>query len=329
MLNVEALLQPVSGEAPAGANLEYSPEFAELELTAAGKPERQIGASVVAAEEPEWAALVAQATDLLRATKDLRVANHMVRGLLRIDGFVGLADGLQLLRGLVDRYWPTLHPQMDEDDHDATSRINAMAALIHRDVLQAIRTTPIVGLKGVGVVTLREIDTTLPTGQPPSPATEAVLQQIPLADLAEAARTIQRCCDEARGLAASWSAVLDVGAPDFAELRRLLEHASQVLKERLERRQPTPNGAGPSADSAVGSARGAVEMGGDLRSREDVLRALDAVSAYYARHEPSSPVPLLVERCKRLVTMSFLEIVKDMLPEGVSTLQAVVGKTKD
>jgi type VI secretion system protein ImpA len=70
-------------------------------------------------------------------------------------------------------------------------------------------------------------------------------------------------------------------------------------------------------------------MGGDLRSREDVLRALDAVSAYYARHEPSSPVPLLVERCKRLVTMSFLEIVKDMLPEGVSTLQAVVGKTKD
>jgi type VI secretion system protein ImpA len=57
-----------------------------------------------------------------------------------------------------------------------------------------------------------------------------------------------------------------------------------------------------------------------------VLRALDQVLEYYRAHEPSSPVPLLVKRAKRLVSMSFLDAIKDLAPTGLKELQAVAGE---
>jgi type VI secretion system protein ImpA len=331
MFTVEELLSPPPGDAPAGANLEYTREFAELERAAAGKPERQVGAAVTAAEEPDWQAVFSQASALLKSSKDLRVANHLVLALLRIRGFAGLAEGLQLLLGLVDGYWENLHPQLDaEDGHDPTFRVNAMAALTHRDLLQAMRSTPLLHARGLGAVTLRDVEgaTGVP-GQPPSAETatvEAVFQQAPLEELAAAAGVLERCCSEARALADAWGSRLEAAGPDFTEFRRVLAQASNILKVRLERRQPVQNGTHAGQDGAAAASSFAR---GDIRSREDVVRALEGICAYYARHEPSSPVPLLLERCKRLVAMSFLDIVKEMLPEGSSTIQTIVGKPKD
>jgi type VI secretion system protein ImpA len=337
MSTVEELLAPAPGEAPAGANLEYTREFAELERIAAGKPERQIGASVVAAEEPDWQAVIAQSNALLLSTKDLRVANHWLRASLRVNGFAGLAEGLRLFSGLVDRYWPDLHPPLEaEDDNDPTFRVNAMAALTHRDVLQAIRAAPLLQVKGFGAVSLRDIEAaTAPPGQPPSAAEatmEAIFEHAPLADLASASSVAEQCTESARVLAEKWASRLEGAGPDFTEFRRVLAHASNTLKERLQRRQPMQNGTSAEQDGVGASAPSAGApsfVRGDIRSRDDVVRALEGICAYYARHEPSSPVPLLLERCKRLVTMSFLDIVKDMLPEGSSTIQTIVGKPKD
>jgi type VI secretion system protein ImpA len=107
------------------------------------------------------------------------------------------------------------------------------------------------------------------------------------------------------------------------------------MKERVDHRQssatPGENRAamqGAPSNGAVPMASGA-GLTGDVRSREDVLRALDAICAYYARNEPSSPVPLLLERCKRLVAMSFLDIVKDMMPDGLTAIQTIAGTRND
>ncbi len=37
---------------------------------------------------------------------------------------------------------------------------------------------------------------------------------------------------------------------------------------------------------------------------------------YYARQEPSRPVPILLTRAKRLVGADFMTIMKDMAPQG-------------
>ena len=58
-------------------------------------------------------------------------------------------------------------------------------------------------------------------------------------------------------------------------------------------------------------------MSGRVDTRDDVIRALDAINDYYRRREPSSPVPLVLERAKAWVNMDFMSVLKDISPDGV------------
>ncbi len=58
-----------------------------------------------------------------------------------------------------------------------------------------------------------------------------------------------------------------------------------------------------------------------------MLAALDQICAYYERFEPSSPIPLLLRRARRLVAGSFEDIVKDLLPDAVGTVESLRGKS--
>lgn len=344
MLDFEALAQPAPSEPPSGPNLQYSPEYANLERAAAGKPERQVGAAIVPAEPPDWRAVRDQSSALLASSKDLRIAVLLVRSLVETSGFEGLAGGLRLVRRLVEEQWATLHPQLDsEDDDDPTFRVNAMAGLTHRDVLQAIRLAPLVTSKAFGSVSLRALDGTAPrpagakpAAQGPSAgALEAAFQQVSPEGLSQASATMDRCAQEAAALALAWAERLPSSGPDFTELRRTLVQAQQAVRTRMEQRQgdtaqltgEATNGAADAAGITAADAPAAAAIRGEVRSRDDVLRAIDAICAYYARAEPSSPVPLLLQRCRRMVTMSFVDILKEMLPESVAGLQKIAGKT--
>jgi type VI secretion system protein ImpA len=106
----------------------------------------------------------------------------------------------------------------------------------------------------------------------------------------------------------------------------------EFLTGQLAALEPKLTGSAPTATAAPveGSAM-AVPNGalGPATTREDVVRALNFVLEYYRANEPSSPVPLLVGRAKRLVTMSFLEAMKDLAPGGLKELQAVAGTTEE
>jgi type VI secretion system protein ImpA len=76
----------------------------------------------------------------------------------------------------------------------------------------------------------------------------------------------------------------------------------------------------PGAAAAPGSASLGV-----IRTRQDAIRALDAVAAFFKQTEPSSPIPLFLERAKRLVSKDFLEVLADIAPEAVAQARAAGG----
>jgi type VI secretion system protein ImpA len=196
-----------------------------------------------------------------------------------------------------------------------------------------LRSAPLVRSRAFGSASLRELDAAA-TARGDEAAgmvasLEAVFREVELGELATAAGSVEQCDHEAASLVTVWSrrAGADASAVDFAEFRKVLAQANSVMKQRLEQRQPVLAAPASAASPAAPAAsHEAFSLRGELRTREDVVKALDGVCAYYARHEPSSPVPLLVERCKRLVSMSFLEIVKDMMPDGLSAIQTIAGK---
>ena len=49
-----------------------------------------------------------------------------------------------------------------------------------------------------------------------------------------------------------------------------------------------------------------------------MVRALDRICEFYARTGPSSPVPMLLQRARRLVDKSFLEVLRDLVPDGLN-----------
>jgi type VI secretion system protein ImpA len=64
---------------------------------------------------------------------------------------------------------------------------------------------------------------------------------------------------------------------------------------------------------------------GNIKSRQDAIRALDAAAAFFRKNEPSSPVPLLIDRAKRLVSKSFLEVLEDIAPDSMTQAKLIGG----
>jgi type VI secretion system protein ImpA len=332
MLDLPSLLRPVSAEVPSGPRLDGQAAYLKLLQAAEGKPEKQMGSTIIPAEPPDWRVVRTTSLELLEKSKDLRIGVFLARALLETGGFAGFADGLSLVKDLVGTFWDTFHPQLEaEDNNDPTERVSAMTGLVQRDLIQALRGAPIIKTRTFGAVTLRALQDAKAGVGPEGAASaiEAGFQEAPIDELANAAAALQSCSDRASELAAVWTERLPGGGPDFGELRKVLFHAADEAKRHLAARQ----GGDASASNGVqGAAPGAAappgvaSAPGVIRSREDVVRTLDSICAYYARAEPSSPVPLLLQRCKRLVQMSFLDIVKDMVPDGLTTIETIAGK---
>jgi type VI secretion system protein ImpA len=83
------------------------------------------------------------------------------------------------------------------------------------------------------------------------------------------------------------------------------------------------NGA---AQAAANSNAGAISMLPDLiASRDDVVKCLDLVVAFYDRTEPSSPIPHLARRIRRMVHMDFVELMEDLAPSGLKEFRLLAG----
>jgi len=66
-----------------------------------------------------------------------------------------------------------------------------------------------------------------------------------------------------------------------------------------------------------------------ISGQADVIRRLDEVCDYYERVEPSSPLPILLKRARRLVGKSFAEVLRDIAPGGLSELQTLSGSESE
>jgi len=355
LLDLEALLAPIAASAPAGENLEYTPEFAALEEAAVGKPERQMGTQTIAGEPPNYTVLFARSNELLRKSKDLRVSAHLTRACLDKAGFIGLHQGLALLHRLLANYWPVVHPQLDPDDgNDPMMRISALSALIAPDLLAALRAAPMFTTQVAGPLSLRSF--AIAAGEVPQPTDgpkvdtnliEAAFREVPLPVLNTLATALQGARDELKGVSEAFQKGSGgTPGPDFSAVDRLLYQAQTQVKPRLATRTADAAGAKPAAAPAAGAAAGAGEapagvaeapvaaapvqgISGTIRNRDDVVMLLDKICGYYERHEPSSPLPLLLARCRKLASLSFIDIVKDMAPTALQHVELIGGITPE
>ena len=341
-IDVAALLEPISDENPCGEDLEYDPIFLEMDLAAVGKEEQEVGDSVIEAEEPDWADLREKSLEVLKRSKDLRAALHLALASLKIDGFAGFAPALELIAGYLDRHWEGVHPRLDpDDDNDPTTRVNIITALADQaTMLHNIRRTALTNSKALGRISLRgialargEISLSDEDGEgaPDLATVQGAFQDSEgewLEETAEAIKLAASMAETIESTLSDW--VGAANSADLSNLQKALSEAGGALASytggAAEGGAGAESPAGEAASGAAGPvAGGAVSVPGSINSANDVIRTLDKICEYYQRYEPSSPIPILLMRARRLVSQDFMTIMKDIAPDGVSQAELVGG----
>jgi type VI secretion system protein ImpA len=61
-------------------------------------------------------------------------------------------------------------------------------------------------------------------------------------------------------------------------------------------------------------------------SRSDAQLMLEKVKQYFVQHEPSHPAPLMIDRVQRMIALDFMDIIRDLAPDGVHQLENIFGR---
>lgn len=350
MLDIDALSRPVDEADPAGPDLEYS-AVAELDRFAAGTPGTVDPKTneLVGAEEPNWRKVAEMATELLGKTKDLRVAAWLARAELANRGLSGLADGLKLIATLLENFWPSLYPPLDETENDnPIDRINVLANLSPEAesygsppteaLLRALRGAAIVESREVGRYTVRDLDYVLGRMQPPA-GTTAPTPELLAAAWRRGEPEANR--EKREGIAIGLAAIQTIVTlfqeksgerPNLDLLQTTLRRVGEFYATQdAANAEPADDGGDDEAMTAEGETgagaggSGKTTRSGGLASRADAVRILQQVAEFLRKSEPSSPAPMFVDRAIKLLQMDFTEIVKELMPDSKDRIEMLGG----
>jgi type VI secretion system protein ImpA len=323
-----SFLAPLDGDSPAGVDLEDTQTLAAFDSL-------RVFGNLKAADskdsEPNWRSIRSQASAALATSKDLRVLAYWSAAVLHLEGWPGLSAGLRIAASWLEESFGAVYPR--PDGQDIILRKNSLAYFADRVAfLDAARRTPLVRSKQFGSVSLRELAVAngeLPAvdGEqvPTSDTLSAIFTAAPLDELL----AIQQAIDVSAGSLVQISDAMRAfggsdAVPALGSLEKLVSQAKEVVETHFATRasDSTPDGGGDT--SAAGGGVGHSPPG-NIRTRDDAIRSLDAVSAFFRDKEPSSPVPLLVERAKRLIGKNFLQVLEEVVPAALAQAKEASG----
>jgi type VI secretion system protein ImpA len=276
------------------------------------------------------------------------VAVMLCCGSLKTGGLPGFRDGLQLIRGLLEQYWPVLYPLLDAtDNNDPTQRLNIVSAITTPrgpfagwlSVVDHLYATPVCQPKGSPPIVFDQLISTRPVSAPGAGAMATSPEAAKLAgairaasqDVAVQCLALEQSIEEVRGMDRFLTSTLGAGNTiSFDVLEKALQELLAAIKPFIsgaEAGSTATTGDGLDIRSTAGASESTVR--GPIRSRSDVIQVLNSICEYYEQIEPSSPVPFLLRRAQKLAAMDFVQAVQELNLATVDTLRPSMGSAVD
>lgn len=342
-IDIETLLREISEDSPCGENLEYDPRYIDLGNRIVGTPEDPFTHQPY--QPPKWTDIRRDTLELLGQTRDLRLILFLIRALSQLEGVAGLEQGLTLLESALDQYWETIHPQLDpDDDNDPVFRVNLLQELCDFELsLRPISLIPLIESRAIGrfsgrdfLIALDRIPLPAGAGKPDLSSIKAVLRESDPQQLQVLSQSLVSCQQRIVNIENSVTEKVGVSqAPNLQSVRSLLRDISHGLAEVIDSAglslgdetegEATADAEDDPAGSSAGKSAKPASGDGAIESRKDVIRTLEKLCRYYAEHEPSSPVPILLERARKLVDMNFIDLIKNLAPDGLGQIETIQG----
>lgn len=113
----EDLLNPIPGDNPSGEYLYYAPVYDKIKEARREDDEGPVGEWQRERKVADWNTVIKLAGESLATkSKDLQLAAWLAEAHLRKEGFGELRKSLDLLKGLVENFWDTIYPELEDGD---------------------------------------------------------------------------------------------------------------------------------------------------------------------------------------------------------------------
>lgn len=295
-----------------------------LESVVGGSDRGMVAADRASQGSSDWSGLLAEVGGYFGRTKHLGLARYALLADLNMTGLTGLADGLVLFNQLLSRYWLEVYPRIEDGDFE--ERLENIARIDDPLVIEGLGDVIVAKGKRSGSYTLDQATSSMNGGEPAPSLIEGSVNET----LGDDPEFYDRLAAQCREIRQQFGFIRDIlqehlGHPSVSFTG--IENKLSQLEAFLAHSAVVPAGALPAGEEVPGGAPAAVVQAqpGEIRSRADVTRALDQLIRFYRKTEPTSPVPHLLHRAKRVVNMDFMEIVNEFRLSGSPAITDVFG----
>lgn len=334
MIDVDALLQPISDAAPAGEDFSFSAEFGAIqEARRSDDASLEQGDWVTELKVADWQEVVRLATDLLQTkTKDMRVAAWLTEACIHTDGFAGFACGYRVIAGLCDNFWETLYPLAEDGDQEL--RVGNLSWLLAQTV-EWVKQIPLtnapkarftafdVEMAARGVVSESAPDAAkIDAARAATPFDFYRKLSGQLLEAQEAFQLFEQAVDRRLGME----------GPSFGSTREALDDVVAIA-QRMASSSGVVEGdevIAPTQEPVAGETTVAQpQVRGPVANRQEALMRLQEVADFFRRTEPHSPVAYLAERAARWGNMPLHVWLKQVLKDDATlgNLEELLGVT--
>src|ERR1017187_4038495 len=328
----EDILNPIPGDSPSGQDLRYAPVYDKIKEARREDDDLNQGDWQRERKVADQVAVVKLAQEAIATqSKDLQLAAWLAESLIKTKGFAGLFDGLTLCHGLIEKFWDTLYPVIEDGDLE----LRAMP-------LDWIGSRLDLPLKGValckdgynffqhkesrGVIAedqakskeqKAEREKSLKEGKLAPEIFDRSFGETPKAFYAEAEKTLDTCLGTLKALNELCEGKFGDAAPGFGKLRTGLDDVRHLVHGFLQKKRefepdpveeappPVAEAAGEPAEGAPAAAAGAVpgldltytmKASAEPPDRSAAIGNVAAAAQFLRKREPYSPAPYLMLR---------------------------------
>jgi len=323
------LLNPIAGDNPSGVSLRYDPVYDQIKEA---RRQDDLGPQGDWARErkvADWRQVVDLASKALaEKSKDLQLAVWLTEAVLHREKFPGLLQGLELLRGLLEQFWDTFYPEIEDDDLEP--RLMLLSWVGGR-LVDTVRLTPITsgGLSLISYLDSRRVPTeeeagenetkrearasAVKDGKPTPEDFDRDAAATSTAQYEAWVAALDGCLEAIKALDSLCDAKFGSDAPSFNPLKGSIEEVRHTVNQILQKRpgrsvavEPEPEEeaapsygeepAGVEQEASLAEPRRKASLSLEPEDLNDVAARLNGVAKFLRAQDASNPAPYLLLR---------------------------------
>ncbi|ACY85274.1 type VI secretion system protein TssA [Edwardsiella piscicida] len=337
ILDMARLLAPIGEAHPAGEDISFDPLYDQIrEARRADADYLGQGEWVSSLKQANWVEVIRLTSEALATrSKDLQLAVWLCEALVQRHGLPGLREGLLLLDSLLERYWAEMYPALSDGDLEGrVSRLEWLNQILP-PALGLLPLTAAQDGRAYGWLdwqVSREVDNlkrlnneaaqaALSEGKLDPDAWDLAVSHTPGAFYLTLQDDLQQAIRAFQGLSQRLDPLFGRDAPRISDVAERLEQMLRLVTRLVEGKgMARPREAQERAEAPAGAETAAVNasspgVAGAPRTREEAIRQLSGIAAFFKETEPHSPVSYIVDKAARWGNMRLDEWIREVVED--------------